>query len=320
MDRAFHAYGPADTGYDLLDRLRTGDADFVQDAGWLQPYTFLWSALYCGGRITPATYLGLRFLAPAVAADDFGGPDPSLRWAVLWWIRDVARAVLDLGDDRSVAAHRDEPVVHAWLDEHLRQQRSIFDWDAGDEPGRVLLAAARVDCHDYLPATYRLVSPLLATDAPERLRSAAAGAAAALVSHPDLRGHRDQVIAFHRDEATAGTSVHRAGMLLDLGELGGSTRDWLTDPHLGVRVCAALSPGLATDPQATAVLRAADPDALDHAFGDMFLHQHARLSQVVAEALTDPRRPMTTSGPTRPACGTPPRPGPGPGRPRRCPG
>jgi hypothetical protein len=43
-------------------------------------------------------------------------------------------------------------------------------------------------------------------------------------------------------------------MLLGVGELDGAPREWLRDPHPGVRVCAALAPALADDPEATAVL------------------------------------------------------------------
>ena len=43
-------------------------------------------------------------------------------------------------------------------------------------------------------------------------------------------------------------------MLLGAGELDGEPRAWLRDPHPGVRVCAALAPALADDPEATTVL------------------------------------------------------------------
>jgi hypothetical protein len=98
-DRAFHAYGPARGGDELLNVLRYGaEGAYLQEhpgvVWWRQPYSFLWSALYCGGRITPATVLGLRHLVKAVTADDFGGADPAVRWAAVWWIRDVTRTAL----------------------------------------------------------------------------------------------------------------------------------------------------------------------------------------------------------------------------------
>ncbi|MEU8820156.1 hypothetical protein [Actinoplanes sp. NPDC048796] len=274
-DRAFHAYGPARDGGEMMEALRRGDESW-------RPYWFLWSALYCDGHLTPATALGLRYLAETVGTDDFGGPDPTLREAAVWWIRDVARAALTGAEPR-----RDEPAVNAWLDEYLRHDRSIFDWDDRDAPGQAVLAAARADCRDLLPSCFAPLPALLTPQRPERLRAAAASAAAALVAHPGLRRHRAEIVTYHADEARHGSPLHRASMLLGLGELGGSTRKWLTDPELGVRVCAALAPGLAADEDATEVLRSAalDPAALDAAFGDMRLHQ-----------LPLPRRAVETRG------------------------
>ncbi|GAA2543890.1 hypothetical protein GCM10010435_10330 [Winogradskya consettensis] len=60
-------------------------------------------------------------------------------------------------------------------------------------------------------------------------------------------------------------------MVLGLGELGVAPAEWLTDADFGVRVCAALAPGLAGDETAAEVLRFAllDPAALD----GLSLHQ-----------------------------------------------
>jgi hypothetical protein len=58
-------------------------------------------------------------------------------------------------------------------------------------------------------------------------------------------------------------------MVFGLGELGQEPRDWLDDPHIGVRVCAALAPALAADDRAIEVLQDADqqPEAVRRAFG-----------------------------------------------------
>ncbi|WP_433796605.1 hypothetical protein [Actinoplanes sp. CA-252034] len=290
-DRAFHAYGPARGGEELLDVLRHGGEEaYVREypeAVW-QPYSFLWSALYCGGRITPATVLALRYLTDAVIADDFGGTDRTLREAAVWWIRDVARAAvtaIDPDGDRRTAARRDEPAVSAWLDGHLSRERPIFD--GGDGSGEVLLAAARADCFDLLPACHARLSTLPGRELPDRLRAALASALATLVAHPRLRHHRDEVVARHTEEARHGTPYHRASMLIGLGELGAATIGWLTDQDVVVRVCAALAPGLATDDAATEVLRRAtlDPPALDRDLDGMHLHQMPFHQRAVAEAL-----------------------------------
>jgi hypothetical protein len=296
-ERAFHAYGPARGGDELLDVLRRGAEErYVcehPEVWWRQPYSFLWSALYCAGRITPATVLGLRYLASAVTADDFGGPDPTLRWSALWWIREVARTVtveVDLDQARHTATRRDDPLVHAWLDEYLRHERMVQDWDEGDEPGRILLAAAEVDCFEAMPEIFGPVASLLTPQGQEQLRASAAGAAAQLVRHPKLQHHRAAITTYHLVEAAHGTPPYRASMLLGLGELGGPTEPWLDDPHLGIRICAALAPALATNATATEVLHSAAALAthvLDHAFGDMHLPQLPRPSRAVAEALRD---------------------------------
>ncbi|GAA2473756.1 hypothetical protein [Winogradskya humida] len=288
-DRAFHAYGPARGGDELLDVLQRGGEDtYLKDhpgAVW-QPYTFLWTALHCGGRITPATVLGLRHLVSAVTADDFGGSDPTLRVAAVWWIRDVIRSALtgnDLDSARLIAARRNDPAVHEWLDEFLRQERSIFDWDAGDAPGQVLIAAARVDCFDFLPECFAPLSTLLAPSQPEELRAAAASATALLVAHPSLRRYHDEITAYHAEQACQGSPRYRESMVLGLGELGVTPTKWLSDAELGVRVSAALAPGLVGDETAAEVLRLAylHPAALD----GLSLHQLPSINQAVAEAL-----------------------------------
>jgi hypothetical protein len=296
-EHAFGAYGPARGGDELLEVLRRGDEEAYAETHpgtvwWRQPYSFLWSALYCGGRITPATVLGLTGLAPAVTADDFGGEDSTLRWAAVWWIRDVTRVIVadtDLYQARLTATRRNEPAVREWLNVYLRQERSIFDWGQGDEPGRVLVAAAKVDCFDALPEIFAPVSSLIAPQQPEQLRMAAASAAAMLVRHPRLHGHREAITAYHLAEAAHGTPLYRASMVLGLAELDGPTEQWMHHPQLRMRMCAALAPRLAEDAEAIRVLRSAslNPSALDRAFGDFRLHQLPWPNLAVAEALCD---------------------------------
>ncbi|MGW7409953.1 hypothetical protein ACWGI9_40755 [Streptomyces sp. NPDC054833] len=69
----------------------------------------------------------------------------------------------------------------------------------------------------------------------------------------------------------ADSSYDLATILIAIGHLGGDTRPWLTDPHAGVRVCAALAPDLAGDDTADQVLMelARSPQAFGKSFGDM---------------------------------------------------
>ncbi|MEV0131006.1 hypothetical protein AB0H83_21395 [Dactylosporangium sp. NPDC050688] len=262
---SFHAYGPAGDDLALLDDLRRGD-DLPQGADepfWRAPYSFLWSALYCGGILTPATVDGVRYLVRTVAEPGFGGEDRPLRVAAVWFLREVAREVLT-GVDRAKASRRDDPDVRSWLIGYLRERRFVLGWTDADAPGRVLLAAARVDCFDLLPQVYTAVEPLLATQAPA-LRGCAALTAATLSGHPDLVVHRPRLLAYLLAEGASTDAHYRASMLLGVGELGGSPRAWLRDPHPGVRVCAALAPALADDPEANTVLlteASRDPDVI----------------------------------------------------------
>jgi len=252
----FHAYGPSVDDNALLEALRQGDdrPPEPDEPFWRAPYSFLTSALYCGGRLTPATVEGVRYLVRTIGEPGFGGDDPTLRHGALWFLRNVAGVAL-AGVDRTAASRRDEPEVREWLAAYLREHRSVLDWTEADAPGEVLLAAARADCFDLLPEVFAAVEPLLAAPAPS-LRIPAASAATMLSRHPDLLAHRPRLLAYHLAECASNVPHHRASMLLGVGELDGAPREWLHDPHPGVRVCAALAPALADDPEATAVLLA----------------------------------------------------------------
>lgn len=187
--RLFHAVGVADDAPTVLDALRRGDLDVDRAAQWRQPYTYLWLALYCEGRLTPATAPALRFLASAVRAPDFGGADPTLREGVVWFIREVARTVCvdtDIDRQRQLADARHDPDVLAWLDEYLKAPRPVWEWTDDEAPGRTLLSASLVDCFELLPEIFEAVQPLLGSAQPERLRRVTADATAMLARHPRI--------------------------------------------------------------------------------------------------------------------------------------
>ena len=103
----------------------------------------------------------------------------------MWWIRDVTRTALagtGRDDARLAAARRNEPAVSEWLNDHLRHERSVLDWDDSDAPGPVLIAP---EC--FTP------------EQPEELRAVTA----MLVAHPHLRHHREAITA-HRASAKPG--------------------------------------------------------------------------------------------------------------------
>jgi len=87
------------------------------------------SALYRGGRTTPATVLGVRHLLKTVTAGDFGGAETP-RWAGLGWIRDVIRtAVTDtnLDDARLTADRRPCPGINHAVAEALCDRSAEFE-------------------------------------------------------------------------------------------------------------------------------------------------------------------------------------------------
>ena len=101
-----------------------------------------------------------------------------------------------------------------------------------------------------------------------RVRSAAAEASTACCRVLGRSSHSlaEELSAL---AASAGPD-ERAGLVLAIGELGLMTREYLTDPHPGVRACAALAPAMATDDAATTEILAglADPAACDGWFTD----------------------------------------------------
>ncbi|WP_344088828.1 hypothetical protein [Luedemannella helvata] len=194
----------------------------------------------------------MRYLARTIAEPGFGGDDATLRYAALWFLRDVAGAAL-AGVDRAMASRRDDPDVRRWLAAYLRESRSVLEWTDADAPGEVLLAAARTDCFDLLPDVFAAVEPLLA-DPAAQVRIGTAAATSMLSRHPDLVAHRPQLLAYHLAQCSSDDPYHRASMLLGVGELDGTPRQWLRDPHPGVRICAALAPALADDPEAIEIL------------------------------------------------------------------
>lgn len=301
--KLFHALGPADDLPAILAALRGTDAEAAVDA-----FTALWPRVFAGGRLTPATPPAVRHLAAILPDAALGAGDDTIREGVLYLLREVARVVSEA--DAAAVGHRIavDDAVHAWLAAYLTRPlpSPVHAWDDGDAPGRVLLHNALVDCFDLLPEVFEAVWPI-PDGWPSRARTMAAAATAMLVRHPRLADRRAEVIAYH--ERTARATADRwecASHVYGLGELGVAPREWLDDPRLAVRTCAALAPALAYDGTATEVLvRAAEhPRAFDHAFTEpfvapayrmMFLPQlqdvsHRRLIRTLCERSGDFRR------------------------------
>ncbi|GHJ44033.1 hypothetical protein Cs7R123_13750 [Catellatospora sp. TT07R-123] len=108
---------------------------------------------------------------------------------------------------------------------------------------------------------------------PARTRAMTAAALVVLVRDPALADRRAEIVAYHREAAAAAADRWEcASYVIGLGDLGEAPREWLDDPRLAVRVCAALAPALADDPTAVKLLvrTAQTPRALDESFSEPF--------------------------------------------------
>ncbi|GAA3924345.1 HEAT repeat domain-containing protein [Actinomadura viridis] len=226
-----HAEGPAEDTPVHLSRLLDEDAGVRSEA-----LERLEETLLPGGALFSATAPAALFVA-AILADprtlgQWKSPHP-------WYdLRHPFRArLLEWLDDLAENAVRGDP----------------------DRP------AAADACRAARPAVHDAVSPYI--DDPDPIvREAALGAACALLKASDLAERRPEAAArVRRVLATCGGRRERAVAILALGRWGHDTTPLLADPDPAVRVCAALSPGLAGNPQATRVLLDAlqDPAAAD---------------------------------------------------------
>jgi len=295
--RLFHAYGPATEAPRFLDALARDEileVDHDSGLGWRFggiPYSFVWSGLYAQGRLTPATVPAARIIASQIRRPGFGGQDASLRPAMLFFFREIARTALDVDDInelRDIASQYDEPASQEWLDEFLADPVPVHSWGAAQARGRPFLAAAVVACHDLVPELFDVAMVFLAADDP-RTRQLAALAATTMARHPALAHRRPALVDHHvREAANEKDPYDRASLVLGIGELGRQPTEWLGDSHPGVQLCAAMAPRLADDPRALDILlqAARHPAAIDAIFGTMQLPQFdAGLAVALAETL-----------------------------------
>ncbi|GAA2365624.1 hypothetical protein Cme02nite_31220 [Catellatospora methionotrophica] len=200
-------------------------------------YSSLWPSVFANGRLTPHTAWAVGELVAVLGDPALGAGDATIRNGVLFLLREIARVTADV------------------------------------DAVRVSKGGPLADCFALLPEVFASVWPI-PPGWPSWTRTMAASTAAMLVRHPRLVTRRADVIAYHQETALA-TADRRecASLVFGLGELGVAPRNWLDDPRLAVRTCAALAPALSDDPDATEVLaRAAErPRAFDHSFTEPFV-------------------------------------------------
>jgi hypothetical protein len=277
--RLSHAYGAATDTPAHLRALVSGDTVAQQAA-----LDHLWAAVIHQGTpwtVTPTAALVVAGLLPDPAlsqpvADSIsaatGWPPLPLRAALLHFLAEVAEAMRpDLAEDE-LAATACPPGRMAPSQAAL--DRLYAGTQATEQQINELLEALQnrvvLDLRATAPALLRAVTSCLPDGAPQ-VRVGAAHAASLLTALPQLADHRVP-LAVQLDAAAhlAGQRDEKAALVLALGALGAAPRQFLADPDVAVRTCAALAPALAQDAAATAQLLAAlaDPAAVDTWFVD----------------------------------------------------
>ncbi|MFF8532333.1 hypothetical protein ACF07B_10295 [Streptomyces sp. NPDC015532] len=266
-----HAEGPAS---DTPRRLAALLGDDVK--AFVDGYTHLWSTtLRREGRAWPATAPTAALVAELLDDPLLGPDDPSLPDAMLVYLYVVGVAA-DLGEGAAEIRARAEDragELRAWTDAHLSDDADgrARMWQDGTGLGELVLDQAALACFDLVPALLRRALPHRASERARR-GTCAAAAVGSLARHPSASAHRPELLDRLTSMARAAASPYDlATILIAIGHLGGDTRPWLSDPHAGVRGCAALAPGLTGDDVAERVRLelAGSPRAFGESFGDM---------------------------------------------------
>lgn len=254
-----HAYGFATDTPRHLAALRDGDDDARTAA-----LKHLWSAILHQGTpftATPPAALAVAELLVAAPPSDAG-----LRARLLTFLAGVAEAARPPDHIRAelpTLAHAEGRDVDAEVAALAAADESPFEDEVLAD---ALYARAVLGCAEVVPqllstATTRLDDQ----DGPVRVAAAYAAVECCRVLGESPLWLAEKLATL----AASAEPDERAALVLAVGDLGRSPREYLTDPHPGVRACAALAPGLAADEAATAEILAAlaDPAACDGWFG-----------------------------------------------------
>ncbi|MGV9270082.1 hypothetical protein ACWDRR_36140 [Kitasatospora sp. NPDC003701] len=267
----FHASGPASDTPRRLAALLGDDAKAFVDG-----YSHLWSeTLRREGKAWPATAPTAMLVVELLDNPLLGPGDPSLPDAMLAYLYAIGAA----GDlsDRAVeirARVKDRALeLRAWTVEYVSANSDgrARMWQDGTGLGELVLDQAALACFDVVPVLLRRTLPYLASERASR-RTCAAAAVGSLARHPAASAQRSELLKQLTLMARAADSSYDlATIVIAIGHLGGDTRPWLTDPHAGVRACAALAPDLASDDTAEQVLVELErsPQAFFKSFGDL---------------------------------------------------
>jgi hypothetical protein len=296
----FHAEGSAaDTPRRLRALLGSDEED---PSALVDGYSLLWRTLHPERKAWPAAAPSALLVAGLLDDPRLGADDPSLPRALLAYLQSFAMAADFGGEEPALRARvqRRAPELPAWTKDYLAADpdRRARMWTEETGVADLVLEQARLACFDLVPEILDRVLPHLATrDA--RHRAAAAGAVGALAKHPSAQARKPALVERLTSLAADTESTYDlATVVIAVGLLDGDTRPWLADPHLGVRGCAALAPGLMDDDTATEVLvqLSRAPRAFSASFGESAPPHHFLippqpdlLTEALVERVSDPQ-------------------------------
>ena len=298
--RMFHAYGLAT---DTPGHLKALIGDKPDPDARSEALNHLNSAEIHQGTPWPSTATTALFVARMLGEEVVA--EAEVRVALLRFLREVAEAG-DLGDQAEEAraeAYSDDPEESEIVDEWLASLATAGDeeeyeelWEGDLESAETAGNRGIVDCYDAMPALLGWVAPLTVAD--DRAVAVAAQAAVAILArHPAADEQRGELAAAMIAKArTAVEPDERAALVLSVQELGHNPREFLADPALTVRGCAALAESLAEDPEAHDVLVEiiANPVAFDEWFAkkpDQFpMHPRYEIIAAACERVPDASR------------------------------
>jgi hypothetical protein len=252
--RLHHAYGNAtDTPGFLLDLLND------EPQARQKALEHLWSAIIHQG--TPWTATGPAALVVAgFLSDERLDRGQSIRANLLSFLCSVAEAPeqMRVTEDelKRMAAYDIEPLIDAGDNEALY---------GSEDAANAFFARAVLGCIRAAPVLMRVMFESMENPS-SHVRACAAMGAVALVKIRSLRGfaRKVELKLLHLAQAAQDTD-ERSSLVLALGDLGYSPAAFLQDPSPPVRMCAALAPSLASDPDAITVLL----NVLEHNAGDI---------------------------------------------------
>jgi hypothetical protein len=253
-ERLFHAYGRATDTPDHLRALLGKDPKSRKQA-----MDHLWSAIIHQG--TPYTATGPTALVVAgLLADERIDRVDETQALLLRFLVGVAEIAVEAEKrsaelERLVTAVDLEPLIELEDDDSGPTQTAFYNAIFEDEAASdAYYARSLLSCISAVSVIEPVMAAALADTRP-RVRAIAAAGAVTLANN---RAHRSDVVALcTRLRALAEAAIdqdERAAHVMALGELGASTVTFLDDSSQGVRLCAALEPGLRDDPRAVEAL------------------------------------------------------------------